>query len=91
MKKIKFFLVVVAVVVAVVTGNIALKSQSADNILFLKSIIALAQNESNDCTGTIYKDEALRHQMCPNNINSFLICVSESGKCCNSDSQTGCQ
>ena len=90
MKKIKFFLVITAVVAAVVTGNIALKSQSADNILFLNSIIALAQNESDDCTGTVYKDEALRHQQCPNGISIVLVCVPENGKCCNSDSQTHC-
>ena len=90
MKKIKYFLVVAAVVAAVVTGNIALKSQSADNILFLKSIIALAQHESDDCTGTIYKDEALRHKNCPNGTSVVLMCVPENGKCCNSDSQTNC-
>jgi len=98
MKRVNLVIGTAAVVAAAVTGNIALKNQPADNLLILKNVIALARNEDKDKCGsvTIYWNEALRNKNCltmpygwPNG-NTRLECVSEEGKCCDSNSQTIC-
>ena len=71
-----------------------MKEKSDVLSLLARNVVALAKNEDQDQCGspTVYYNEALRIEKChPDLSKTYKICLPETDKCCNSNSQTVCK